>query len=87
MRYSLYWFQFNWSAAYAMCIFKLRYNKNWPFLILSQNAKMPICNNPAYYSVKSLALNDVIVRGDVLNPPQEKSVLSKVDNVKAGKKN
>ena len=30
-----YWFQFNWSAAYALCILKLRYNQNCPFLVQS----------------------------------------------------
>ena len=29
------WFQFNWSAAYALCILKLRYNQNCPFLVQS----------------------------------------------------
>ena len=30
-----YWFQFNWSVAYALCVLKLRYNQNWPFLVQS----------------------------------------------------
>ena len=30
-----YWFQFNWSAAYALCVLKLRYNQNCPFLVQS----------------------------------------------------
>ena len=27
-----YWFRFNWSAAYALCVLKLRYNQNFPLL-------------------------------------------------------
>ena len=26
---------FNWSAAYALCVLKLRYNQNCPFLVQS----------------------------------------------------
>ena len=32
---SNYWLQFNWSAAYALCVLKLRYNQNCPFLVQS----------------------------------------------------
>ena len=32
----IYWLQFNWSAAYALCVLKLRYNQNYPFLVQSQ---------------------------------------------------
>ena len=28
-----YWDQFTWSAAYALCVLKLRYNQNCPLLI------------------------------------------------------
>ena len=29
-----YWFLFNWSAAFAPCVLKLRYNQNCPFLVV-----------------------------------------------------
>ena len=53
-----YWFQFNWSAAYTLCVLKLRYN------VLSwYKATFPIFKNRAHFSVTSIALNDVDVRG------------------------
>ena len=30
-----YWFKFSWSAAYALCVLKFRYNQNWSFLVQS----------------------------------------------------
>ena len=64
MRYPRYWFQFNWSAACALCVLKLRYNQNCPF-----KATFPIFENRACFSVTSIALNDVNVRGgNVINP-------------------
>ena len=35
---TIYWFQLILSAAYVLCVFKLRYNKNCPFLTQSQNS-------------------------------------------------
>ena len=36
-----YWFRFNWSAAYALCVLKLQYNQNYPFLVqISKGAKI-----------------------------------------------
>ena len=36
-----YWFRFNWSAAYALCVLKLQYNQNCPFLVqISKGAKI-----------------------------------------------
>ena len=55
-----YWFQFNWSAAYALCVLKLRYNQ----IVLSwYKATFPIFKNRAYFKVTSIALNDVNIKG------------------------
>ena len=61
-----YWLQFNWSAAYALCVLKLRYNQNRPFLVQSH---ISIFKNHAYFSVTSIALNDVSVRGGNVTKP------------------
>ena len=61
MRYPyIYWLQFNWPAAYSLCVLKLRYNQSCPFLVQSQISDF---QEPAYFSVKSIALNNVNVRG------------------------
>ena len=53
-------FQFNRSATYTLYVLKLRYNQNCPFLVKSHNSNF---KNRAYFSVTSIALNDVNVRG------------------------
>ena len=45
-------FQFNWSAAYALCVLKHRYNQNCPFLVQSHISQFRI-----------LVLRHVNVRG------------------------
>ena len=47
-------------AAYALCVLKLRYNQNCPFLVQSH---ISIFKNRAYFSVTSIALNEVNVSG------------------------
>ena len=48
-----------------MCI-ELRYNQNYPFLVQSH---ISVFKNRAYFSVTSIALNDVNVRGgNVIKP-------------------
>ena len=48
------------------------------FALSRSKAKMQIFNNNVYFSVTSLALNDVHVReGNIIKPPHEKSVLVK----------
>ena len=61
--------QFNWSAAYALCIETSIQAK------LSFPDSKPIFKNHAYFSVTSIALNDVNLRGgNVIKPSHEKSV-------------
>ena len=52
--------QTNWSAAYALCVLKLRYNQNCPFLVQRHNSDF---QEPCVFSVTSFAVNDVNVRG------------------------
>ena len=33
-----YWLPFDWSAAYALCVLKLRYNQNFLFLVQSHTS-------------------------------------------------
>ena len=48
---------------------------------------MPILNNRAYFSVTSLALNDINVKGgNVIEPPHEKYVLVTVASVSTSKR-
>ena len=54
------WLQFNWSAAYALCVLKLRYNQ----IVLSLfKATFPIFKNRVHFSVTSIALNDINIKG------------------------
>ena len=55
-----YWCQFNWSAAYALSVLKLRYNQNCPFLVQNHNSDF---QEPCVFSGTSFAVNDVNVRG------------------------
>ena len=56
----------NWSAAYALCVLKLGYNQNGPFLVQSHISDF---KNRAYCSVTSIALSGVNVReGNIIKP-------------------
>ena len=66
MRYPRYWFQFNWSAAYAPCVLKLGYNQN---VLSLYKVKMPNFKSRAHFSVTPISLNDDNVRGgNVIKP-------------------
>ena len=60
-------FSFNWSAAYALCVLKLRYNQNCSFLV--QNHISDFQKNCAHFSITSIVLNDVNIKGgNVIKP-------------------